>query len=674
MGGAWLFIVGVSLAVAPPHRAVSDDVAKDVARKPPTSLIAGRALLKLRPDVSTAIDATTATPATLGRQLAALGVRTQTLLTWRKTSLRGWLVVDVREPLAPPPDEARTRTLIERLGADPAVMAVSENRFARPLITPNDPLVSSMWHLQVSRFLQAWDDERGAPDQRIGVIDSGLIRTHEDVGAKAIVGYDFIADAIAANDGDGRDPDFHDDGERCGAAAHSFHGTHVAGVLAAATDNGIGVAGANWFARLAVVRALDPCGGDLVDIMEGASWLAGGTISGVPPIGDDRVSVMNLSLGALGPCTAFEQDIVTAIDEAGVVLVVAAGNDGGALHSPANCDRVLTVAAHDRHFARTSYTSFGPQVDIVAAGGDVSQLAADGVLSTVGPFDGLYGFFQGTSMAAPQVAGVVSLMQAKDPSVTRLRAEQALVQSGRACTGCEGKPALDAAAALALIQRPPVDPPDDDGGDDTVDDGGDDDLEDNDTAATARRVVCGQTYALQSRDPDWFVVDVDVGPLAIGIDAGAVNLDLFVMRDGTEVLLRSEGAAGLELVSASVTQPQTLQILVEPVVVQAQAASGPYTLAVTCTGASEPPPPIDPGEDPLVPTDPDPTPDDGGGDTRDDNDQGAVGDSEAPAGGADLQAVGGCASLTHAPMPLVALALLLHRRRRCRRRPERERG
>jgi serine protease len=657
MAGAWLFIVGVALAGAPPQRAVGDDV----VREAPASLIPGRALLKLRADMVTATDATR------GRQLSALGARTQTILTLRKASVLGWLVVDVQEPLAPPPDEARTRALIARLGADPAVLAVSENRWARPLVTPNDPLVSSMWHLQVSRFFQAWDDERGDPDQRIGVIDSGLIRTHEDIGAKAVVGYDFITDVVAANDGDGRDPEFHDDGERCGAAAHSFHGTHVAGLLAASTDNDVGVAGANWLARLAVVRALDPCGGDFVDIMEGASWLAGGAVAGVPPIGDDRVRVMNLSLGAVGPCTAFEQDIVTAIDEAGIVLVVAAGNDGGALHSPANCDGVLTVAAHDRSFARTRYTSFGPQVDIVAAGGDISRLAADGVLSTVGPFDGLYGFFQGTSMAAPQVAGVVSLMQAKDPSVTRLRAEQALVQSGRACTDCEGKLALDAAAALALIERPAIDPHDDDDGNDgsgTLDD----DLEDNDTAATAHRVVCGQTYALhtQAHDADWFVVDVDVGPLAIDVDAGAVNVDLFVMRDGTGVLLQSEGAAGLERVSATVTQPHTLQILVQAGPDEAQTASGPYTLAVACTGASAAPPPVDPGEDPLVPTAPEPNPDD----ASDDDDQGAVGDVADPSGGADLQAVGGCTSLTHAPAHLVALALLLRRRRR----PESERG
>jgi subtilisin family serine protease len=664
MAGAWVFMVGVALAGAPPQRAVGGDVVRTAT----ASLIPGRALLKLR------ADALAATDATRGRQLSALGARTQTILTLRKTSVRDWLVVDVQEPFAPPPDEARTRALIARLGADPAVMAVSENRWARPLVTPNDPLVSSMWHLQVSRFFQAWDDERGDADQRIGVIDSGLIRTHEDIGSKAVVGYDFIADVVAANDGDGRDPEFYDDGERCGAAAHTFHGTHVAGLLAASTDNGIGVAGANWLARLAVVRALDPCGGDFVDIMEGASWLAGGEVAGVPPIGDDRVRVMNLSLGAIGPCTAFEQDIVTAIDQAGVVLVVAAGNDGGALHSPANCDGVLTVAAHDRSFARTTYTSFGPQVDIVAAGGDISQLAANGVLSTVGPQDGLYGFFQGTSMAAPQVAGVVSLMQAKDPTVTRLRAEQALAQGGRACTGCEGKPALDAAAALALIERPATDPNDDDGGNDGNDgnDGNgtlDDDLEDNDTAATAHRVVCGQTYALhaQAHDADWFVVDVDVGPLAIEVDAGAVNVDLFVLRDGTEVLLQSEGATGLERVSATVTQPRTLQILVQVGTDDAQTASGPYSLAVTCTGSSAAPPPVDPDEDPLTPTDPEPTPDDA---TDDDDDQGAVGDVAGPTGAPDLQAVGGCTSLTHAPAHLVALALLLRRRRR----PESERG
>ncbi len=687
MAGAWVFMIGVSLAAVP----LQSDVVDDGGRTTPARLIPGRALVKLKVDVDDT--------AGLGHRLAALGARTRTALSLRKVSVHGWIVVDVSEPMAPLPDETQTQSLIKRLAADSTVAATSEVRWVRPLQTPNDPLVSSMWHLSVSRLLEAWNDERGSPTQRIGMIDSGLVRSHEDVGAKAVAGFDFISDALAANDGDGRDPDFHDAGERCGATPHSFHGTHVAGILAASTDNGIGVAGINWLARLAVVRALDPCGGDLVDIMEGATWLAGGTVPGVPPIGDDRVTVMNLSLGSIGPCTAFEQDVINAIDAAGIVFVAAAGNDGGALNSPASCANVLTVAAHDRALARTTYSSFGPQVDVVAAGGDVSQLAANGVLSTLGPLDGLYGFFQGTSMAAPQVAGVVSLMQAKDPTVNRERAEAALAQSGRFCTNCEGKPALDAAAALALIARPTTDPGDD----------SDDVMEENDTAAMAHTVACGETYSLRARarDQDWFVVDVDVGPLAVAVDAGAADLDLYVVRDGTEIVLRSETTSGTEFVSATVTRAQRLQILVNPFADDTGAASGPYSLTVTCTATSAPPPPVDPeedpDEDPIVPTDPDPEPPDdkdpidpigptdppapddpseepdGNNDDGTDRPDDGAGTGTRPpvdGGGTDLQAVGGCASLSVEPSVPALLMLVLHRRwrRRWGRRRRRERA
>lgn len=677
MAGAWLLVVSVSLAGSPlQHVDVAVDVAHGVPGVP-ARLIPGRALLKLK---SNADDETA-----LARTLADLGTRTNTRLSLRRVSVHGWIVVNVREHAAPLPDEAQTQSLLTRLAADALVEAVSEDRWVRPLRVPNDSLVPSMWHLSVSRLVDAWDDERGNATQRIGMIDSGLIRTHEDVGAKAVVGYDFIADALAANDGDGRDPDFQDAGERCGATPHSFHGTHVAGILAASTDNGLGVAGVNWLAGLAVVRALDPCGGDLVDIMEGATWLAGGAVAGIPPIGGDRVTVMNLSLGSIGPCTAFEQDVINAIDAAGVVFVAAAGNDGGVLNSPASCDKVLAVAAHDRAFVKAPYSSFGPQVDIVAAGGDVSQLTANGILSTVGPLDSLYGFFQGTSMAAPQVAGVVSLMQAKDPAVTRARAEAALAQSGRSCTNCDGKPALDAGAALLLIARQAINP-----GDDEPE--LDDELEENDTAATARPIQCGQTYALRARarDQDWFVVDVDVGPLSIAIDAGTADLDLYVVRNGTEIVLRSETTTGTELVSATVTLAQQLQILVNPFSDDAGAARGPYSMAVTCTAATTTPPPVDPDDDPLVPADPDPgvdddkdpidpigpvdppDPNDPSDGTDDDgadvpNDGGESGPrASTDGGGADLQAVGGCASL--AVEPSVSALLLLALRRRWRRR------
>jgi serine protease len=639
---------------------------EDVVAASPTAPvhhIPGRALLKLTPTTRAAsaiidVDA-----------LKALGDRTGTIVTLRKASIHGWIVVDIRELDGVVPDEDRTLALIDRLAADDAVAAASENRWARPFATPNDQHFGSMWHLAVSRLPQAWDDEQGNANQRIGVVDTGLIRNHEDVGSKAVVGFDFISDLNTAGDGTGRDADFEDVGDSCGGSPNSFHGTHVAGTIAASTDNGAGIAGINWNARLAVVRALGRCGGDIVDIMEGAAWLAGGQVAGVGSIGADRVTVMNLSLGSRGSCTAFEQDAVNAIDAAGVVFVAAAGNDGGAVNSPANCNNVLSVAAHDRNLVRTGYSSFGTQIDIVAPGGDVSQSNENGVLSSLGPGTNVYAFYQGTSMAAPHVAGVVSLMQAKDPTVNRLKAEQALAQGGRSCTNCGGKPALDAAGALAQLVRGggPVDPVDPVGPVDP----GDDAFEDNDTAPAAHGLACGSSHDLRAlvRDQDWFFVDVDAGAFQVAINGGSADLDLYLVRNDTEILLRSETTTGVESIAADVTRAQRLQVLVNPFANDAGAASGPYRLTLSCTAATEPPLPVDPedpGEEPVVPTDPEPVDPNDGKDPVDPIAPGDDGDD-----GADLPsgpraapfAEGGCASGTAIPL-WPGLALLLLRRPR----------
>jgi serine protease len=661
-----VIVVALVALLAAPGGARAKTVVDDL--QAPANHIPGRALLKLKPTTRAAsaivdVDA-----------LKALGERTGTVITLRKASVQGWIVVDVREGDGSLPDEERTLALVQRLAADDAVAAASENRWARAFAIPNDQHFQSMWHLAVARLPQAWDDEQGSAAQRVGVVDTGLVRTHEDIGGKAIAGFDFISDPTTAADGTGRDADFQDAGDACGGSGNSFHGTHVAGTIAASTNNGAGIAGVNWNARLSIVRALGRCGGDIVDIMEGATWLAGGQVAGVPAIGADRVTVMNLSHGSRGTCTAFEQDVVNAIDAAGVVFVAAAGNDGGAVNSPANCNNVLSVAAHDRNLARAGYSSFGPQIDIVAPGGDITQNNANGVLSALGPGNNVYAFYQGTSMAAPHVAGVVSLLQAKDPTVNRLKAEQALIQGGQPCSNCAGKPALDAAGALARVIRggPPTDPVNPV---DPVDDA----FEDNDGATAARAIDCGATLALQAlpRDQDWFFVDVDVGPFAVAIDGGSADLDLYLVRNDNEILLRSETTTGVESIAANVTRAQRLQILINPFANGAVAASGPYTLTLSCTAAVSTPPPVnptDPGGDPIVPTDPGPEgPDDGkapvdplppgdegdevGGNDGDD-DLGVGGPGGAPL------AVGGCSHDAAANPLWLGLALLLVRRRR----------
>src|SRR5262249_40636771 len=158
-----------------------------------------------------------------------------------------------------------------------------------------------------------------------------LDRSHEDVGQRAVGGFDFISDAGTGNDGNGRDSDFNDAGDACPqfGSGDSFHGTHVAATIGATADNGVGVVGLNWNAGLVIARAVGVCGGDIVDIGEAAVWLAGGHIDNVPDVGANKVSVMNLSLGSDQTCSQFEQDAVDFVNAQGSIFVVAAGNSAG---------------------------------------------------------------------------------------------------------------------------------------------------------------------------------------------------------------------------------------------------------------------------------------------------------------------------------------------------------
>jgi serine protease len=678
-----------SLVVA--HAHATPAVAPSVPAKPtapfaaPRNRVPGQALIRLAAPSKqqAALPATTAA-------LKDLATRTGVDVRLVRPSVLGWLLVEVAVPGAGRPNEATTLQLVERLAADPAVDAVSDNKWMRALAVANDEFRANMWNLDIIGANSAWDVTKGTARQRIGIVDTGLIRQHEDVGAKGISGFDFISNVQQATDGNGRDADFQDTGDSCGGP-DSFHGTHVAGTIAAETNNGSGIAGVNWNAQLVIVRALGACGGDIVDIMEGAYWLAGGQVAGVPDVGANRVSVMNLSLGSSSACSSYEQSIITEIDNAGVVFVAAAGNDGGPVGSPANCSGVVAVAAHGQTRALAPYSSFGSQIDIVAPGGDQQNFGQEGgILSTLGPRTVDYAFYEGTSMAAPHIAGIVSLLQAVDPTVNRARAEQLLTSTGVPCNGCGSKVAVDANAAVRAVgSTPPPDPTDPaDPTDPTPpnpDQLVDDALEENDAAGLETLVPCGARLELVAlpNDQDWFAVDVAPGAFALAIDAGDNDLDLYVVRNNTETLLASESPTGREALSATVGTAQRLQLVVHPFFNQQTgvAAKGGYTLSLDCVQDGEAPPapdptpptppepptpPSDPDTDPGDPADPDaPATDPADGADDDDDDRRRSGSAVSASGGCTQ---GGGAG----PSTLLALgALLLLRRGRTaeRRRP-----
>lgn len=356
--------------------------------------------------------------------------------------------------------------LIASLAADPSVEYVEEDRLMRRLLTPNDSRYAEQWHYYEAagglNLPGAWDITTGT-GVTVAVIDTGY-RPHADLAANIVGGYDFISDTFVANDGNGRDSNAQDPGDwytsgQCGdssSSESSWHGTHVSGTIAAVTNNGSGVAGVAYGARVLPLRVLGRCGGYTSDIADAIVWASGGSVSGVPA-NTNVAKVISMSLGGQGSCGATTQNAINSARSRGSVVVVAAGNEqqNAGNVSPASCAGVITVASVNRSGGRAWYSNYGAVVDVAAPGGDTS-VTANGVLSTLNsgtttPGSDTYEFYQGTSMATPHVAGVVALMLSRNGALTPDEVETRLKSSTRAfpasCSQC-GTGIVDALAAV----------------------------------------------------------------------------------------------------------------------------------------------------------------------------------------------------------------------------------
>ncbi|MBI5496311.1 MAG: S8 family serine peptidase [Deltaproteobacteria bacterium] len=510
--------------------------------------------------------------------------------------LLGWSLYQVRPAgdAKAAPTEDDTAALIRRLAADPGVVGAVADRWYRPFATATDPHVDLQWDLGALGMEAAWDVTTGTADQRVGVVDTGIIRQHQELSSKDQAGYDFISDTDIANDGDGRDADYNDpgDGADCGQGFEpsSFHGTHVSGTILAATNNSAGIAGLNWGARLVTVRAMGRCGGSLSDILEGAAWLAGMAVQGVPALGGDQVSVMNLSLGGYGACSSYEQEVIDAINARGVVFVVASGNDGGAVGSPANCSGAVAVAAHGPGSTRplTAYSSFGSEIGIVAPGGDMSQGERNGILSALGPGTNEYAYYEGTSMAAPHVTGIISLVQAVRPAATRAEIVSLMQQTGAACANCQGKVAVRADTLLAAVagggSSTSSSSSSSSSGGGTTPPTGTDPFEPNNSWDAGAAISCGSAVSAHaaSGDEDWFRLSVPAGTvLHVVLDGvgSAGDLDLYLTRSpySAGIVARSESETAHETADYT-AMGGAVGILVRPY----DSATGDYTLRLDC--------------------------------------------------------------------------------------------
>ncbi|RYZ39413.1 MAG: peptidase S8 [Myxococcaceae bacterium] len=356
--------------------------------------------------------------------------------------------------------EAEHVRVLSKVQSVPGVRYAESNVRVRALAVPNDPLYSRQWHYAKMNLPAAWDLNRIEGESIItAVLDTG-ITDHPDLNSRMLPGVDLISEVANAGDGNGVDTNPKDEGKDLPNGGSSYHGTHVAGTIGASSNNGVGVAGVTWSGRNIVpVRVLGTKGGSLADIVAGMNWASGGTVTGVTPIAN-RARVINMSLGGNGAPSQALQDTVNAAVNRGSIFVVAAGNENTntANSFPCNLQNVICVGAVRFNGKRASYSNFGAQVDVMAAGGQTSEDRngdgfPDGVLSTLPDSSGRasYDWYQGTSMATPHVAGIVSLMLAQDPTLTAQEVEAILKDTADATSTCSegcGAGLVDAYAAV----------------------------------------------------------------------------------------------------------------------------------------------------------------------------------------------------------------------------------
>ncbi len=348
-----------------------------------------------------------------------------------------------------PLNQAETNALLTKLRADPAVLYAQPDyfKFKQDLI-PNDPRFSDLqWDLTDPAAgigsPRAWDYSSGT-GVVVAVLDTGYV-DHRDLSANIVPGYDFISwygqtegatlYPDVAGDGNGRDADAHDPGDWldgtesfCGSTVSdsTWHGTHVAGTIAAVANNAVGIAGVAYGAKVQPVRVLGHCGGLTSDIADGIVWASGGTVAGVPA-NPSPAEVLNLSLGGYGACSndPVTQDAINGAIGRGATVVVAAGNSNmdAASFSPASCSGVITVGATGVDGAKSYFSNYGPAVALSAPGGnarystdgDTAWIWSTGNSGTTGPVASPSGDIligqAGTSMAAPHVSAVIAQMQ-----------------------------------------------------------------------------------------------------------------------------------------------------------------------------------------------------------------------------------------------------------------------
>jgi len=533
---------------------------------------------------------------------------------------------------------------LERLRADPQVEYVALDRRRYPQATiPNDALFNGQWYLQATQpsainAVAAWDHGQGVNGVAVAVLDTGILYDHPDLGrgdhgGKLLPGYDFVSGIAQANDDSGRDANPSDPGDwllsseqsnpaffGCPAADSSWHGTRVAGMIGALSNNGVGVAGLSWNSFILPVRVLGKCGGTDSDIIAGMRWAAGLHVNGVPD-NPTPARILNMSLGASSPCEPSYLDVIEELTEHKVLVVISAGNEGTVVGSPANCPGVAAIAAIRHAGSKVGFSNLGPEVAIAAPGGNCVNVGGGPCLfsldttsnnGTTNPSTNTYtnqtNFNLGTSFSAPIVSGVAALMLSENFNLSTAEMLDRLREGARpfpltvddapalqAChvpvdtldvqleqclctTAVCGAGMVDAANSVTAAERPiaAIAPPD------SVSPGQPASFD-----ASASTAACGRTVTGYA----WSVVSPVSNPPSI---SGSTTANATVQAP----------ASGLVILEVTVTddlgRTDSAQIIVMP--------NGVSTEAPASGGSTACAPPITSGTTPATPTTTPPTP------------------------------------------------------------------
>lgn len=302
---------------------------------------------------------------------------------------------------------------------------IEPNYIYYKLEIPNDPDYTKQWNLRSINIESAWDETKGG-GVTVAIIDTGISRVPDLEKTQFVEGYDFVGDSKEALDDNG-------------------HGTHVAGTIAQSTNNNYGVAGIAYEANIMPLKVLSNFGGGTIsDIAEAIKFAA-----------DHNADVINMSLGGAGE-SQLMQEAINYAHQKGVVIVAAAGNSGeNSADYPARYPQVISVAALDSSGEKAPYSNFGAGVDISAPGGSETGKILQ---ETIDPETGkaVFAGFQGTSMAAPHVAGVAALIKAT--GVTEPNQVLSVLQKSARVIRDDalnhyGAGQLDAAAAVKLALK-----------------------------------------------------------------------------------------------------------------------------------------------------------------------------------------------------------------------------